>query len=185
MKHLLRLALSVALLASLSGAAGARQGVDVRHSAFAMFELKAKRGAVGIVGIHIEELRSASGTKASYMVFRGYCFDGATDPLAECMVSDRGYKSGSLKPDEYDIDPLLRTASVKLSRKGTTHEVTWTSSVPSQPAAFETYCESGDPSAAAGGGFNALADGTLFGKKGQTSLAGIDVYAFASACPGE
>lgn len=185
MKHFLRGALSIALLASLCGTAGAAQGVDVRHSAFAMFELKAKHGAVGIVGIHIEELRSASGTKASYMVFRGFCSEDATDPYAECMVSDRGFKSGSLKPGEYEIDPSLQTASVKLSRKGTTHEVTWSSSAPSQPAAFETYCESGDPSVAAGGGFNALADGTVFGKKGETSLAGIDAYAFASACTAE
>lgn len=184
MKRMLRIFVAAGLLAAVaSPAQGA--GAQLEHGAFAMIELKPRRGQIPVVGVSIQEISTSTGTEASFSLFRGFCMEDTTDPFEGCMITDRGYVSGDLEPDEYEIDPLLQTAYMKVTRKGQTHELTWSAASSTGPDVYERYCQSGDPSIAAGSGYTATAEGTVFGRKGHSDLARIDAYAFLSACTDE
>lgn len=66
--------------------------------------------------------------------------------------------------------------------KGRRYELTWSAGDPIQPDAFETYCESGDPSFATRAGFSADVSGTIAGKDVTTSRSGLENVIFLSAC---
>lgn len=174
-------ALLVAALVLLPVAGHADPGATSRHSAWAMFEGKPRRGMVPNVGVYIDETRSAAGTEATFMIMKGFCPQGSTG-MEECAVTSSGFVSGVLEPDQYEIDPLLRTATVDLVAKGRRYLLTWSAGDPIQPDAFETYCESGDPSFATRAGFSADTSGTIAGKNVTTSRSGLENVTFLSTC---
>ena len=181
MKSALAALLTAMALASGGVPATAAPQAELVKGAFAFVDLKPRGGVVPHIGIFIQEARSSEGTRAWFTVFRGECRQGSTD-MGGCMISSSGFATGTLDDTEYQINGSLQSAWTKFTRKGKTYEMVWEATTNGQADAFETYCESGEPSVGAGGGFAADAKGFLRDKTGRVNIAGIDTFAYASTC---
>lgn len=177
-----RLLLSV-LVAGLVMPAPVRadDGVETNRLAIGLLSLKPKGGSVPFVGALIRERVSGGETTASFALFNGFCPEGSSD-LMECMISSNGYVSGELKEREFEIDPLLRSAYLDITRRGTTHQVSWSATTPRAPQAFEAYCEEGDPVVAAVLGFDAEVSGRVLRKEGTSGIGVIEAITYAGTC---
>lgn len=103
----------------------------------------------------------------------------------DCSITLAGAVAGEPRPgDVFDVDPALGSAYLKITRKGVTHEVSWTASDDLAPVTSAYPCGP-LPAAPTGAGAvrPAMASGTVFGKpvtaaSADGGFASLSVQAF-------
>ena len=103
-------------------------------------------------------------SSASFGLFRGYC--PAPSDGDDCLVSIDGAVVGKAKPGEAEVDAALGSAHLKVTRRGRTHEITWTAdNVPPEPDAGSIGCGEDVAWASAWGERAASASGSALREK--------------------
>lgn len=95
-----------------------------------------------------------------------------TSSLDSCVMFDRGIGRRFREGDVFEFDDDLSTAHLKVTRKGITHEVSWTAISDHAPVVQTQRC--GLPTVATNAGVrrDASAEGRVFGHKVRTLDAG-------------
>ena len=165
-----------ALIALLVAAAPAHAGIRVEHRTNAVFILPERNGVYP--AFFVSALRMAwppeDGSVDSpgsmpvlWNISRGEC--ETADNLDSCVVTDRGHVGGRFRDEDvFEFDEDLSSAHLKVTRKGITHEVSWTATSDHAPVLRAGGC--GLPTVATNAGVrrDASAQGRIFGHEVRT-----------------
>ena len=171
LRLLLAAVLMGALLASLLPGVPAHAGIRVEHHARATFLLPPKDGQHPAIYVDVTDM-DAGGYK-DFSISRGFC---ASKDLDSCVITRPGGLFGRLHPtDGFEIEPDLSTAQFEVTRRGTTHRISWTATSQAAPV-FGAGCEPFMPWA--GAQRDATATGHIFGRKLKSSAGFLEFLAF-------
>jgi hypothetical protein len=174
-----RLALVLALVAAVAPVSPAKAGIRVEHTARAIFVLPERDGVHPVLSVSAlrmvwppedGSLESPGSVLVGWSITRGECLDTAS--LDSCVLSDRGVRGRFREGDVFEFDEDLESAHLSVTRKGITHEVSWTATSDHAPVVETQGC--GLPTVATNAGVrrDASAEGRLFGHKVKTLDAG-------------
>lgn len=159
MHRILACLAALALFAAVPGPAQA--GLRTERRAHAFLLLPERGGVQPFVFVSGGEITAEY---QDFAIGRGVC-RGDSIP-EDCSIQRRSVLADELRGnDVFEVDPALETAHLKITRRGVTHEMTWTAAGDARPVSTEYACgqvPSGPKSA--GAVRTATASGTLFGK---------------------
>lgn len=153
----------VAFLAfAAAGAGPGHAGIRTERRAEAFFLLPERDGRRPFLYVTVHEITA---DYEGFGLSRGFCY--GDDIPASCKTATGSAIAGELRGgDVFEIDPALDAAYLKVTRKGVTHELTWTATGDPAPSTTEHECgpvPAGPKSA--GVTRAALASGTIFGRE--------------------
>jgi len=163
----------------------ARGPADLRHErgAFAMFALPARGdGTFPFVAALVFGYATNGGDEALFgVLLKGNCERERGDGWVSIGCRGRGGVGGRLRGNEFQMDPAMQSASLRLSKGRSEHEVRWVADGRPSPYQSSEWCYSGPSEEPEGEGHGggvyqaALAKGTAFGRKLETSGRWIDL----------
>jgi hypothetical protein len=173
-----RLVIVSVLVAALMGVSTAHAGIEVDHRTDAIFVLPKRNGVHPAFWVSALRMASPAATDPDspgsapvlWNISRAECMD--TTSLDSCVFIDRGIGGRFREGDFFEFDEDLSSAHLKVTRRGFTHEVTWTATSDHEPLVRTGGC--GLPTVATNAGVrrDASAEGLVFGHKVKTLDAG-------------
>ena len=169
-----------ALLAVLVVGSPAQAGIRVEQRTSAVFVLPERNGihpAFFVSALRMTvppedgSVESPGSVPVLWNISRGECWDAASPD--SCIVTNRGWVGGRLREgDVFEFDSDLSSAHLKVTRRGITHEVTWSATSDQVPVLRAGGC--GLPTVATDAGVrrDASAEGRIFGHKVTTLDSG-------------
>lgn len=165
-----------ALLMVLAAGSPAQAGIRVEHRTDAVFVLPERNGvhqAIWVSALRMAwppedgSLGSPGSVPVLWNISRGECRDITS--LDSCVVTQSKGIGGRFRDgDVFEFEEDLSSAHLKVTRKGITHEVSWTATSDHAPVAGTQGC--GVPTVATHAGVQrtASAKGRVFGHKVET-----------------
>ena len=170
-----------ASLVALLLPAPAHSGIRTEHHARAVFLLPERDGIRPVYFVSVTSMDA--GAYMGFGIMRGVC---APQQKPRCVATRRGSIAGELREgDVFEFDPGLESAYLKVTRKGVTHEVTWTTEDPIGPFTLPYDCKGDEVPDRAGVARTGSASATIFGRDMEVSSqhqADVSLSAAAFLC---
>jgi hypothetical protein len=174
-----RLVLVLALVAAVTPASPAQAGIRVEHRTSAVFVLPERNGvypAFFVSALRMAwppedgSLDSPGSVPVLWNISRAECLDASS--LDSCVFFDRGIGGRFREGDVFEFDGDLSSAHLKVTRRGITHEVSWTATSDHAPIVRAGGCGLPTVATDVGARRDASAEGRVFGHKVKTLGAG-------------
>ena len=176
-----RLLVSFLALGLIAMGSPAHSGIRTEHNARAVFLLPERNGVRPVYFVVVTSMDA--GGYVGFGILRGIC---APDQKPRCVATRKGSIVGELSEgDVFEIDQTLETAYLKVTRRGITHEVTWTTDDPIGPLTLPYGCGEDQVPDRAGIARTGSASATIFGREMEVSSedqADVSLSAAAFTC---
>lgn len=173
-----RLVVFFLALGVIAMASTAHSGIRTEHNARAVFLLPERNGVRPLYFVTVTSMDA--GAYVGFGILRGVC---APEQKPRCIATPKGSIVGELgEGDVFEIDQNLETAYLKVTRRGITHEVSWTTDDQLGPLTLPYDCGEDQVPDRAGVARTGSATATIFGHEMEvTSEDQADVSLSAAA----